>query len=124
PAALYRTAPDRGGVTSSEVTLQFALLPNVARHHLDKLAAGGYLDVHLERPEHPGAGRPSKRYRGSPKDMELEFPARRDDLLATLLGRAIGLLPTDVAEALAEEVGAQYGRALAAQMAPGEGQRP
>src|SRR4051795_7230293 len=121
--AIYLFARDRGGVTASEVAEHFTLHPNVARHHLDKLAAGGYLEVDLERPEHPGAGRPSKRYRGSPKEMELEFPARRDDLLATLLGRAIGLLPTDVAEAMAEDVGEQYGRSLAAQMSPGEGQR-
>ena len=46
-----------------------------------------------------------------------------DDLLATLLGRAIALLPTEAAEAMAEDVGEQYGRALAAQMSPGEGQR-
>ena len=41
----------------------FALHPNVARHHLEKLAAGGYLDVELAR--HESAGRPSKRYRAS-----------------------------------------------------------
>jgi len=121
--AIYLFVRERDGVTAAEVAEHFALHPNVARHHLDKLAAGGYLEVHVERPEHPGAGRPSKRYRGSPKDMELEFPARRDDLLSTLLGKAIGLLPTDVAEAMAEDVGEQYGRSLAAQMSPGEGQR-
>ena len=112
------------GVTTAEVADHFSLHPNVARHHLDKLAAGGYLEVFLERPEHPGAGRPSKRYRGSRKDdTGLDFPARRDDLLATLLGRTIALLPVDVAEAMAEEVGEQYGRSLATQMSPGEGQR-
>src|SRR5207237_10392229 len=74
--------------------------------------------------EPPRAGRPSKRYRASQKDETgLDFPARRDDLLATLLGKAIGLLPVDVAEAMAEEVGEQYGRSLAAQMSPGDGQR-
>src|SRR3954468_2800379 len=74
------------GVTASEVAERFDLHPNVARHHLDKLAAGGYLDVHVERPQHAGVGRPSKRYRTTAKEMELEFPARRDDLLVTLLG--------------------------------------
>ena len=33
------------GVTAAEVADQFALHPNVARHHLDKLAGGGYLEV-------------------------------------------------------------------------------
>jgi predicted ArsR family transcriptional regulator len=111
------------GVTAGEVAEHFELHPNVARHHLDKLAAGGYLDVHVERPERPGVGRPSKRYRVTAKEMGLEFPARRDDLLVTLLGRTLELVPADQAAVMAEEVGIEYGRALAASMAPGEGHR-
>src|SRR4051812_31009472 len=107
------------GVTASEVAERFELHPNVARHHLDKLAAGGYLEVHVERPQHAGVGRPSKRYRATAKEMELEFPARRDDLLVTLLGRTLELVPADQAETMAESVGIEYGRVLAASMAPG-----
>jgi predicted ArsR family transcriptional regulator len=110
------------GVTAGEVAERFELHPNVARHHLDKLAAGGYLDVAVERPG-LGAGRPSKRYRQSAKEMGLEFPARRDDLLVTLLARALALVPIEAAEAMAEDVGIEYGRALAASMAPAEGHR-
>ena len=69
------------GVTAADVAEHFALHPNVARHHLDKLAAGGYVEVFVDRPG--AAGRPSKRYRGSEKTTNLEFPARRDDLLPT-----------------------------------------
>src|SRR3954452_390422 len=65
------------GVTASEVAERFELHPNVARHHLDKLAAGGYVEVQVQRPDRPGVGRPSKRYRASAKEMGLEFPARR-----------------------------------------------
>jgi len=110
------------GVTAAEVAERFELHPNVARHHLDKLAAGGYLDVAVERPG-LSAGRPSKRYRSSGKEMGLEFPARRDDLLITLLARALALVPLEAAEAMAEEVGLEYGRSLAATMAPAEGHR-
>ena len=121
---IYLFARDQErGVTATEVAHRFELHPNVARHHLDKLAAGGYVEVNLERSETGSAGRPSKRYRVSEKQMALEFPSRRDDLLVTLLGRALALLPPEHAEAMAEQVGEEYGRGLAAQMSPGEGQR-
>jgi len=111
------------GVTASDVAEHFELHPNVARHHLDKLAAGGYLDVAVARAAHAGVGRPSKRYRPTAKAMGLEFPARRDDLLITLLGRALELVPRSKAEAMAEAVGIEYGQALAASMAPGDAHR-
>ena len=41
------------------------------------------------------------------------MPVRHDDVLVTLLGRALELLPRDQAEAMAEEVGIEYGRMLA-----------
>ena len=53
------------GVTASEVAQHFSLHPNVARHHLDKLAAGGYVEVFSTRAPLAGAGRPSKRYRAN-----------------------------------------------------------
>ena len=95
---------------------QFGLHPNVARHHLDKLAAGGYLEVAVERTEGAGAGRPSKRYRGRPRAADVDVPVHSDDLVLTLLGRTLALLPREQAEAMAEEVGQEYGRAMAASL--------
>lgn len=103
------------GATAGDVAEHFALHPNVARHHLDKLAGGGYVEVATGR-NGVGAGRPSKRYRVTAPDMTLELPVRHDDLLVTLLGKALSLLPPDRAEAMAEEVGVQYGKAMAASM--------
>jgi predicted ArsR family transcriptional regulator len=121
---IYLFVRDGDGATAAEVADHFALHPNVARHHLDKLAAGGYLDVHLERGAQNTAGRPSKHYRASAKDqLGIDFPARRDDLLVTLLGRTLALLPVEQAEQMAEQVGEEYGRSLAAQMAPGDASR-
>ena len=105
------------GVTAAEVAEHFALHPNVARHHLDKLAGGGYVEVATGRTG-AGAGRPSKRYRVTSPEMTLEVPVRHDDLLVTLLGKALSLLPPDAAEAMAEEVGVKYGEAMAAAMGP------
>jgi predicted ArsR family transcriptional regulator len=119
---IYLLARDRDeGVTASEVGERFGLHPNVARHHLDKLAGGGYLEVTVDRAD--GAGRPSKRYRAHDAALRLQLPSRRDDLLTTLLGRALAMLPEADAAAMAEQVGIEYGRQLAAQMAPAESQR-
>jgi predicted ArsR family transcriptional regulator len=112
---LYLRQAD-GGRTSTEVAQYFDLHPNVARHHLDKLASGGYLVVELARGE--SAGRPSKRYRAREPVQILTFPPRRDNLLATLLARSLQMLPADEASAMAEEVGYDYGRSLAAGMEP------
>jgi len=112
------------GVTAAEVAQHFALHPNVARHHLDKLTAGGYLEVTVGRSPGAGAGRPSKRYRVVADRVDLDVPIRHDDLVITLLGRALALLPHDVAETMAEEVGLDFGRAIAAAMGDSpDGQR-
>ena len=110
------------GVTASQAAEHTNLHPNVARHHLDKLAAGGYLDVVADVTEGK-SGRPSKRYRSTGKPIDLEFPARRHDLIVSLLSKALELLPDDVASAMAEEVGQHYGRELAMQLNPGDRQR-
>jgi len=116
-----RDAAD-AGVTAAEVADHLGLHPNVARHHLDKLATSTYLEVFVERAPARAAGRPAKRYR-VPVDVAAAasagttgFPARRDDLIVTLLGRALALLPRAQAEAMAEQVGEEHGRMLAASM--------
>jgi predicted ArsR family transcriptional regulator len=104
------------GVTASEVAAEVGVHPNVARHHLDKLAAGGYVEVAMrtvvgER----RAGRPSKRYVAVASNaLDAGVPVRSDDLVLALLGRALDRLPRHEAEGMAEEVGATYGRAMAA----------
>lgn len=112
------------GVTAAAVAERFDLHANVARHHLDKLAAGGYLEVAVLRNEAGGAGRPSKHYRAIAPTISLDIAVRHDDILVSLLGKALSRLdPTDAAD-LAEEVGLEYGRRMAAAMGDaGEGQR-
>ena len=106
------------GMTASEISEKFDLHTNVARHHLDKLAAGGYLDV--GRSATTGAGRPAKIYSCSESSISIQFPIRHHDVLITLLGKALSLLSEKDAEQLAEEVGIEYGRTMAESLSPEE----
>lgn len=117
---VHESTEHRDGATASGVAQQFDLHPNVARHHLDKLVAGGYVVVDVARTSGGGAGRPSKRYRVAGEGgISLELPLRHDDVLTSLLGRALQELGPERSERLAEEVGIEYGRAMAGQMSPG-----
>ena len=122
---IYLHLRSHPGATASEVARAFSLHPNVARHHLDRLSAGGYVEVTLERSRGAGAGRPSKRYRaaGAEGDLTLDVVTHLDDLLVSLLTEALELLGPVEAERMAERVGERHGRDLAERMAPGEGQR-
>ena len=109
------------GVTAAETAEHFELHANVARHHLDKLAGGGYLDV--GRSAAGGAGRPSKVYSCAEPQITVEVPVRHHDVLVTLLGKALALLSPEQAELMAEEVGIEYGRAMASSMGDSDGGR-
>lgn len=105
------------GATATAVATEVGVHPNVARHHLDKLAAGGYVEVasrSIGEATERRAGRPSKRYLAVPVDTAELPPVRSDDLVLALLGQALARMPQAEAERMAEEVGATYGRTLAA----------
>lgn len=110
------------GITAGDAAKQFDLHANVARHHLDKLAAGGYLEIDLAKPS-GGVGRPSKRYRATSPDVRLEVSIRHDDILVSLLGKALAMLSPEAAEQMAEEVGIEYGKSMASAIDPSETHR-
>ena len=112
---IYLLAHERAdGVTAAEVAEACDLHSNVARHHLDKLAGAGHLEVSVARKG--ASGRPSKRYRATAEQVELDVPVRHDEILLALLGRALTELGPERAEKVAEEVGEHYGRAMAGRM--------
>jgi predicted ArsR family transcriptional regulator len=118
---IFLYAREQPGSTATEIASAFSLHPNVARHHLDRLVSGGYLQVDLVR--RPGAGRPAKGFFPVGDDPMIGLLGRRDDLIGMLLREALELLGPDVAEQMAAKVGEAYGRSLAAKMEPAEGQR-
>lgn len=106
-------------LTSTDVADLFDIHPNVARHHLDKLANDGYLEVDRRRQSGrsgPGAGRPAKCYSPSGKGIDLHFPSRRHDLLVELLVRIVERSGGSDAARVAEDVGREYGEELASEI--------
>ncbi|NNC76012.1 MAG: hypothetical protein HKN93_10950 [Acidimicrobiia bacterium] len=106
-------------VTAAQISELFDIHTNVARHHLDRLVADGYLRVtqrHSGERRGPGAGRPAKYYETTDKEISVQFPLRRYDLLAELLARVVERVAPDTAADIAEEVGREYGRELAAEV--------
>lgn len=96
----------------------------IARHtvkfHLDKLAEEGLLDISFKRFSErrgPGAGRPTKLYARSSRQLSVILPERRYDLAGQLLATAIessatqGTAPADALKAAA----AGWGRNVADQ---------
>ena len=101
-------------VTASQIAANFQIHPNVARHHLDRLTNDGFTRVSARQSEHTSAGRPAKRYEVTEKSVTVQYSARKYDRLAELLATIIGRLDDGTANAVAEEVGHDYGRKLGA----------
>src|SRR3954467_8985920 len=106
-----------GPQTRDDIANATGINRRLVTFHLDLLADGGLLEVDYARPpgrSGPGAGRPAKRYRPAPVDIELRVPARRYDLAARILARAVeesgaGNAREHALHAAREE-GAQIGR--------------
>jgi len=104
-------------MTTSKVAGLFGIHPNVARHHLDRLAEDGYLRVSHERKAGgPGAGRPAKTFESTNKEVSVHFAPRRFEMLTEMLFQVLEeVSPPDVS-AVAERVGRSYGKQLAAEI--------
>jgi len=113
--ALYLQVLSRAGeVSRDQAARALHLSRALAAFHLDKLADAGLLDVSYRRLSGrtgPGAGRPSKLYRRSARQIDITLPARRYELAAHLLARAMSQGGGPAAlEGAAEAWGLQIGR--------------
>jgi predicted ArsR family transcriptional regulator len=99
---------------------------SVAAFHLDKLAELGVLDTEYRRPpgrSGPGAGRPTKYYRRSERELHFSVPERRYDVAAAILASAVtdatsASIPVDAALHAAAR---DYGRIIAGDAGDGDG---
>jgi len=102
-------------MTASKVAALFDIHPNVARHHLDRLASDGYLKSGPER-KPGGAGRPAKAYEATSKEVTVHFAPRRFEMLTEMLFQVLEELGPQDVSAVAEKVGRAYGERLAAEI--------
>jgi predicted ArsR family transcriptional regulator len=103
-----------GPVTREAVADEAGIAERLAAFHLDRLAQAGLLDVDYARPagrSGPGAGRPAKRYRPAPVQVNLTVPPRRYSLVARILARGMSRSRRDAASA-ARDAAYQEGRQL------------
>ena len=90
---LYRfvaSAPE--DVSREQAAQALGIALHSAKFHLDRLVDEGLLDVTFRRlsgRSGPGAGRPSKLYRRSDRQLSVSLPERRYDLVGEVLAEAI-----------------------------------
>jgi predicted ArsR family transcriptional regulator len=102
---------------------------HTAKFHLDKLVEQGLLDTEFRRlgdRQGPGAGRPTKLYRRSGREVAVTVPERRYDLAGQLLATAVeesAREGTPVLGAL-HRAAAALGRRLGDQARAAAGRRP
>ena len=91
--ALYRYVVAQAGPVSRDQAAEGIRVPrHVAKFHLDKLAEEGLLEVEFRRPpgrRGPGAGRPTKLYRRSSRQLRVSLPERRYELAGHVMAQAI-----------------------------------
>ncbi|HEX3258950.1 MAG TPA: helix-turn-helix domain-containing protein [Pseudonocardia sp.] len=109
--ALYEWVVGQAAPVSRDQAAAGAGVPrHTAKFHLDKLVADGLLETEFRRltgRRGPGAGRPAKLYRRSPREVAVTLPPRRYELAARIMAAALDRGGS--AEALAEAA-AEVGR--------------
>ena len=116
-------------VSRDQASEALGIARHTAKFHLDKLAEEGLLDASFKRLSErrgPGAGRPTKLYARSSRQLSLTLPERRYELAGQLLATAIDNAAaerTTVTDAL-NAASANWGRAVADQARAAAGPRP
>ena len=118
---IYFFVRENPGATAAELSSHCHVHANVVRHHLERLAEGGY--VTYDNVRKTTVGRPAKGYRVVDDSLAMDGSMRRDALLVALLEMALERLGPNAAEQLAHDVGVDYGRTLGASVTPTDSSR-
>jgi predicted ArsR family transcriptional regulator len=125
--ALYLYVAAQPEAVSRDQAAEGVDLPrHTAKFHLDKLVEEGLLDTEFRRlsgRRGPGAGRPTKLYRRSAREVAVTLPQRHYDLAGQILAGAVEAAARDgvpVLEAV-QRAAADCGHRLGAEEQPGEG---
>ena len=118
---IYFYLRDNPGATATELSSHSQVHANVVRHHLERLTEGGY--VTFDNVRKTTVGRPAKGFRVVDEGLVMDGSMRRDALLVALLEMALERLGPEASEAMAHDVGVEYGRTLGAAVTPTESNR-
>lgn len=106
----------RDPISRDEAAAELGISRELAAFHLERLLEAGLLDAEYRRRglrTGPGAGRPSKLYRRSSRELTVSFPQRHYDVAAELLATALDRLDApssaEAVAAVAREQGAHAG---------------
>ena len=116
-------------VSRDQASDALGIARHTAKFHLDKLAEEGLLETSFKRLSErrgPGAGRPTKLYSRSSRQLSVTLPERRYDVAGELLASAIDSAATDgtsVTDAVTAAA-ARWGRAIGDHVRAAAGSRP
>src|SRR5215218_5792329 len=114
-------------VSRDQASDALGIARHTAKFHLDKLAEEGLLDVSFKRFSErrgPGAGRPTKLYARSSRQLSVILPERHYDVAGQLLATAIENSATQGTADALKAAAAGWGRNVADQARATAGPRP
>lgn len=117
-ALYFHVASQTGEVSRDQAARALRISRSLAAFHLDKLAKAGLLDVTFRRLSNrrgPGAGRPSKLYRRSLRQIDVSVPERRYELAGQLMTRALADASSGAAPEVLHRAAREWGERLGAE---------
>jgi len=125
---LFRYVSAQSAPVSRDQAAEALGIPrHTAKFHLEKLADEGLLDTSFKRLSDrrgPGAGRPTKLYRRSSRQLSVTLPERRYDVAGQLLASAIDNATDRTAVDALTSAAAEWGRTVGDEARAAAGTRP